>query len=80
MSGRKMSISKQLEHIVNNKLTVIMGFIDMAMIEDDAVKRHSLLSSAKKAVHDTTRVLSLNADRETPHEWLLEGISESAKW
>jgi hypothetical protein len=63
-----MSISKPLEHIVNNKLTVIMGFIDMAIIEPDDAKRHSLLSSGKKAIHDITRVLSLNVDRESPHE------------
>jgi hypothetical protein len=63
-----MSISKPLEHVVNNKLTVIMGFIDMAMIEDDPARRHSLLSSGKKAVHDITRILALNVDREQPHE------------
>lgn len=60
-----MVITKQFEHTVNNKLTVIMGFIDMAMIEDDTTKRHSLLSSAKKAVHDITRLFSLYVDRGT---------------
>lgn len=59
-----MSISKQLEHILNNKLTVVMGFMDMAMIEEDVTKRHSLLASGKKAVHDITRILSLNVARE----------------
>lgn len=59
-----MNISQSLEHIVNNKLSVVMGFIDMAMIEDNDNKRHSLLSSAKKAVHDITRILSLHVDRD----------------
>jgi hypothetical protein len=58
-----MTVTKQFEHTVNNKLTVIMGFIDMAMIEEDATKRHSLLSSAKKAVHDITRIFSLHVER-----------------
>lgn len=63
---REKGITEQLEHVVNNKLTVVMGFIDMAIIEPDPEKRHSLLSSGKKAVHDITRILSLNVIHEGP--------------
>lgn len=55
-----MTISDKLEHIVNNKLQVVMGMIDMALIEPDRTKVTSYLGSAKKACHDITRLLSLN--------------------
>lgn len=45
-------ITRDLEHAITNKLSVVMGFVDMAILEEDPNKRHEWLSSSKKVIRD----------------------------
>jgi hypothetical protein len=57
-------ISKAVRHAINNKLTVLIGMIDMALIEQDNKRMRSFLMSAKKVIHDITAIINHSGDSE----------------
>jgi hypothetical protein len=60
-----MTISKRMEHEINQKLQILMGLVDMALLsEDDPHQLRAYLTSAKKVIRDTSVFLHDNVERK----------------